>query len=246
MRIGVLYPTRGCGEDDFETLARTVSQKIEIEFAYTAWGKHVDRVDDLDEFGKLRAARQLGELERLQDAGERLREFRPDVVTWACSSCSFLGGYAGAHRQAWMLADQHGVPAGSTSLAFVAALRALGVTKVALGSVYGNEITGALAGFLAAAGTETVHRVCMDAGSDRVLATWDIERLTDLVDRSDAVTAEAVVVPETALRTAPHLDVLEARAGKPVLTATQVTIWHALRQAGCRGALAGLGSLAAA
>lgn len=59
----------------------------------------------------------------------------------------------------------------------------------------------------------------------------------------DADGAEAVLVPETALHTAGLLDRAEQLVGKPVLTATQVTLWEALRQAGWDGDRSGPGEL---
>jgi maleate cis-trans isomerase len=52
-----------------------------------------------------------------------------------------------------------------------------------------------------------------------------------------------VLLPDTALHTIGLLDALDARVGKPVLTANQVSIWQGLRLAGADVARAGLGSL---
>ncbi|MBB5852053.1 hypothetical protein ACFQ05_02120 [Amycolatopsis umgeniensis] len=64
--------------------------------------------------------------------------------------------------------------------------------------------------------------------------------------RGDHVGAEAILVPETALHTTPLLEDLENDLGKPVLTATAVTLWDALRKLGAPPVRSGLGSLFAA
>ncbi|VVJ16189.1 decarboxylase [Amycolatopsis camponoti] len=89
----------------------------------------------------------------------------------------------------------------------------------------------------------TVHTVSADAASDRALATWDGRRITDLAVAADHDDAQAVLVPETALHTTPLLAELEDRLGKPVLTATAVTVRDALEQAGAAPECAGLGAL---
>ena len=48
-----------------------------------------------------------------------------DALMWACTSASFVYGHEGVRRQAEQLAAAAGVPAASTSQAFVAALAAL-------------------------------------------------------------------------------------------------------------------------
>ncbi|GAA3524485.1 aspartate/glutamate racemase family protein [Amycolatopsis ultiminotia] len=222
--IGLLYPTRDCGEDDFTLLAAQLDARPGVDFAYVPWGHRPDAVDR----ASLRAAvAELGEPDRLVRAAAGF-DPKPAVVSWACSSCSFLGGTGRAREQAAALEAALGVPASSTSLAFLAAARHLRLARIALASVYRSDITAAFVEFLAEEGIRTVRDVSYDAGSDRELATWGPGRIADLVEAADTTGADAVLVPETALHTAPLLAELERTAGKPVLTATQVTLWHAL------------------
>ena len=60
---------------------------------------------------------------------------------------------------------------------------------------------------------------------------------------SDAPGADAVLLPDTALHTVDVLDALDARVGRPVLTANQVSIWQGLRLAGADVDRPGLGTL---
>lgn len=241
IRVGLLYPTRNCGEDDFVELARRLDPTIGVEFGYVPWGPNVDRLEDLDVAGKQAAVREIGEPERLLRAATRFTGI--DVVSWACSSCSFVWGADGAREQARTLRSGLRVPASSTSLAFVAALEWLGIRRVALGSVYHEDMTSAFVDFLAEAGVTTVHRVSCDAPSDRALAAWTPRRVADLAAAADHDRAEAVLVPETALHTTTVLDELDRNRGKPVLTATQVTLWHALAELGVTRRQLGVGRL---
>jgi maleate cis-trans isomerase len=60
---------------------------------------------------------------------------------------------------------------------------------------------------------------------------------------ADHQDAQAVLLPDTALHTIGLLDALDARVGKPVLTANQVSIWQGLRLAGADARRPGLGAL---
>ncbi|WP_410579934.1 decarboxylase [Amycolatopsis sp. lyj-108] len=240
-RIGLLYPTRNCGEDDFLALAAKLDPDLVVDFAYVPWEERIGRVDDLDPAGKHEAVRELGAPDRLSAAARF--DTTPQVVSWACSSCSFTRGLEGALEQSRVLGERLDVPARSTSLAYLTALAHLGADRVALASVYHRDTTATFADFLAEAGVTTVHSVSADAPSDRALATWDRGQITELAIAADQAEAEAVLIPETALHTAPLLEELETGLGKPVLTATAVTLWDSLHALGTPPIRPGLGKL---
>ncbi|WIX84877.1 hypothetical protein [Amycolatopsis sp. DG1A-15b] len=81
-------------------------------------GADVGRADELDAADRAAAVRELGTPARLTEATDRFSA-TPDVVSWACSSCSFTHGLDGARDQARTL----------TAL-FVAFLAEAGVTTV--------------------------------------------------------------------------------------------------------------------
>lgn len=73
-----------------------------------------------------------------------------------------------------------------------------------------------------------------------MLASGD---MMDLIEQGDHPDADAVLVPDTALHCVAWLDRIEARLGKPVITANQVTLWQAVRLAGELKPQPGLGAL---
>jgi hypothetical protein len=117
----------------------------------------------------------------------------------------------------------------STTSAFQHAVQHSGLTSVALASVYHPSATDHFIDRLAEVGATTISRVDADASSDRELATWSSDQIASLVRACVHDDAQAVVLPETALHTATIADLLDQAAGRPVLTATQVTIWAAYR-----------------
>ncbi|MGH3467344.1 MAG: maleate cis-trans isomerase, partial [Thermocrispum sp.] len=58
------------------------------------------------------------------------------------------------------------------------------------------------------------------------------EQVVQLAVANDSDDADAVLIPDTAMRTLGVIPQIEERTGKPVLTANQVTVWEGLRIAG--------------
>jgi maleate cis-trans isomerase len=67
------------------------------------------------------------------------------------------------------------------------------------------------------------------AASATEVGTWRQEDVLTLARAADDPEAEAILLPDTALRTAGYVPLLEKSLSKPVLTANQVTAWEALR-----------------
>ncbi|MEW2130250.1 decarboxylase [Streptomyces sp. NPDC005435] len=145
------------------------------------------------------------------------------------------------------LARQTGMPASSTALAFVNAARDLGAARVAVAAPAGtHEETARLRGFLRAGGLEVTGTHTAEAGSEPGSGSGSgsgEDVLLALVAAADTPDAEAVLLTDPALETAAHLPALEKAVGKPVLTASQVTVWEGLRLAERRVHAPDLGAL---
>lgn len=231
--LGFLYPGHAA-EDDYPRMAETLRAAVRVEVVHTTVGEDAHRVD---------ALLDLGGSARLLEGARELRRRGASVAMWACTSGSFVFGWEGARRQVEEVAALAGVPASSTSFAFVEAVRAVGARRVAIAATYPEDVARVFADFLAAAGIETVA-----TGGEGIITAAEVgtlgrERVLSFVAAGDDARAEAVLVPDTALHTAAWLEELEERLRKPVLTANQVTMWEALRLAGALKAQEGLGSL---
>ena len=64
-----------------------------------------------------------------------------------------------------------------------------------------------------------------------------------MAKRADTPQAEALFISCTGLRTIDILQQLEQHLGKPVVSANQATMWHALRITGVDARMEGLGQL---
>lgn len=235
-RLGFLYPGHAA-EDDYPAMADRMDPAVQVEVVHTSVGEDAHRVD---------ALLDLGSTERLRRGADELARRGVDATLWACTSGSFVFGLEGARRQAAAIADTLGVPASSTSLAFVRACEALGAHRVAIAATYPADVAGAFESFLAEAGLEVVSVQAHDVVTAVEVGTFGPDWVHRLVTAGDHPDAAAVLVPDTALRAAGSVTALERRLGKPVLVANQVTFWEALRLAEAFRPQPGLGRLFAA
>ncbi|MFE9019079.1 aspartate/glutamate racemase family protein [Streptomyces sp. NPDC007808] len=217
--LGFLYPGHSA-EDDYPRIEQLLASDIRLDLVHTDIGEDAHRED---------ALRQMGSAQRLAAGVEELRLTGAEAVVWACTSGSFVYGWEGAHEQVRALAVAAGMPASSTSFAFVHAIRELGVRRVAIGATYPDDVARLFAEFLRAADVEVVAVRGSGIITAAEVGTWGDKELFALAKEADHPDAEAVLLPDTALHTASHLPDLEQHVGKPVLTANQVTVWEALR-----------------
>lgn len=231
--VGLLYPGHSA-EDDFPTLEARAAGELRLPVAITSMREDAHRVD---------ALLDLGGDDRLADGVRQLADVHPQAVMWACTSGSFVFGPEGAHRQAAKVAAAAGVPASSTSIAFVDALQHLGLRRVAVAASYPHDVAEHFVQFLAAGGVEVVAMGSHGIVTAAEVGTLKPERVVDMVTTADHPDAQAVLVPDTAMHTLTIVDRLEAAVGKPVLTANQVTVWKGLQLVGRVPAISGLGLL---
>ena len=224
VRLGIIYPPGG-GDQEYYQFAEATGDVVRILLVTTllCWGD--ERSHDVD------ALLKVGNVAQLASAARKLRDLAPDSVMWACTSASFVGGVAWAEEQVRAIADACGRPAGGTSLAFVGALEALGVDRVAVMATYPEVVAERFVRFLGDRGIRVTNMVSLDQISGWEAAQIPSGEVMDAVRRADRGDAGAVLIPDTAIATLPLIDPLERELGKPVLTANQVTLWDGLRLA---------------
>src|SRR5262249_44098146 len=147
-RLGFVYPGGGA-EHDYYRFAEANG------FTVFLAGSRIPAGDDHD----VEALRETARTEHIVAAALRLAAPRLYAVLWGCASGSFILGPAGAAAQARALAAATGLPATSTSLAFVAALRRLGARRVAVLATYPEPASRAFASFLGEHGI-AVDKLC--------------------------------------------------------------------------------------
>lgn len=231
--LGFLYPGFGA-EDDYPFMQTLVPGSVTLNLTHTSVGVDAHEVE---------ALLDLGKIARLLEGAEALRESQPSAVMWACTSGSFVFGLEGANRQADEVGRALGIPASSTSLAFVDAIRHMGLEKVAIAATYPEDVSRHFRQLLEDAGITVVSLVSHDIETAALAGELDDDGVVELARSNNPSEAEVVLLPDTAMHTARLIPRLEASLGKPVLTANQVTLWQAMRIAGVLNEIPALGTL---
>ncbi len=221
LRIGILYPLHSA-EDDYPNMAARLEPPVEVAVAHTE-AVDLHTVED---------CRRTGDWDHLEPGAAELRTLGVDVCMWACTSGSFVYGLAGAEKQARKIGSYLGVPASSTSLSFVRAIQALGISRVAVAATYPEDLAAEFVGFLGEAGIQVVHLDSLGIWTAVEVGIVGREQVIEFVQANNHADAEAILIPDTALHTTAFLSELDSAVGKPVLTANQVTMWEALRLGG--------------
>lgn len=233
--LGFLYPGHAA-EDDFARLASLIDPSPTVELVHTELGPSGDA-------HTIAALHDMGQSDRLAAGAAHLPRADLTAVVWSCTSGSFVYGWEGAHEQARRLSEAIGLPASSASLAFVNALKFLGVTKVSIAATYPADVSQCFVEFLEDGGFQVLAMTASDIATASLAGELDDEGTLRMALAGNRPDAEVLLVPDTALHTVSVLNQMEKMVSKPVLTANQVCVWEAMRLAGVEGTTAGAGRL---
>jgi len=167
----------------------------------------------------------------------------PDAIAYGCTASSIVQGLAyDAHLRAEIEHD-YKTPSTTAAHAIMTAATALGVETVSIVSPYTQEVDEAEHHYFAGAGLKVVGGAYLGISDGFALAEPSPDTLFELGVRGFDPRADGLIM--TCLNTRSHtvIDRLEQKLGKPVITSTQATLWHALRLAGIDDRIKGYGRL---
>ena len=177
---------------------------------------------------------------------EELRGLEVDVVAYACTASALKTPHEETRDE---VAKGVGRPAVTTMGTILEAFKALGVTRIAVGSPYPEEVNKAERKYFESQGlTVTADEgVILFEAQQRLrhmnlVTEADVEELAKHIDSPDA---EAIFLSCGDMATLGIVDKLEKALGKPVVTSVQATFWGALRAAGIDDRIDGCGTLLA-
>lgn len=237
--LGVVWPVDGIGNPDYELL------RLDRWLTKCGLGQVTVRLD-YSQAGVSHTHDELfktGSLEALLPPAKRLAEAGASSLVWACTSGSFIGGLDWAKRQVNVLKDATGLPTISTTLALIEAVTYLDCSHVDVLGAYPEPVTEAFVDCLKASGFSVDAVVALDCADGS--ASFNIDVVAE-VSRFASIYPEnshPLLLPDTAINTLDLLDDLEHRAGRPVITANQATVWSGLRLLGLDTEFVGGGSL---
>jgi maleate isomerase len=218
-RVGIVSPDDGIVDDEYWQFVPEGVTVLVTRFTTSTRDEPIspDMVDT------------YADLATLRSSADALRITRPGAVGFACNSCSFVRGRGWDVRQSAALSEAAGCPATTISSAMIQALRLYGIGTVSVVAPYPAAVTERLRNYL------DEHGVKVAALHTAELATeWQIGNTPPgywyeqgrAVDRAES---EAIVIACSGTRTAEIIADLEADLGKPVISATQLVMWHCLQ-----------------
>lgn len=184
-------------------------------------------------------------LPKVAEAAEFLADATCDSIVFHCTANSMAEGLAGEKKIAGAIEKATGITAATTASATLAAFEALDASRVVLVSPYTRPNHEHEIEFLEEAGCEVVgERNLGLAGSEAYSAMpasdW-VDALRDMKnDKADVYFASCANI-----RAIEALEEMEEILDAPVVTSNQLVIWQALRLAGIKDPIPGLGRLAA-
>lgn len=196
-----------------------------IEGAFSA-----DAIKEMDRTDGMRAVKQVSTC-------------RPDVIAYGCTASSIVQGVAYDGHLREEIAAQCGTKATTAAHAILSAAKALGVSRVSAVSPYTAEVDAAEHHYFESAGLEVISGACLGITDNFRLAEPAPQTLYNLGLEGHDPKSEALVISCLNTRSHTVIEALEEKLGKPVITSTQATLWHALRLAGIDDAIAGAGRL---
>ncbi|NOC92449.1 Asp/Glu racemase [Ruegeria sp. HKCCD6228] len=219
-KIGVLVPFTNTNlEPDMEML-RPPNTTIHFQ---RMGGYDVNEIPGSDQMAGLGASDISHDLRMISGV-------RPDVVLYGCTSATLTHGPSFDAELAQQIKSESGALSLTAAGSLIAAIKALGATKVGFSSPYLGEINAQAMDFMAQNGIETVR--CADVG--RKLGNYGQGELTpddvyELACQADHPQAQAIILSCTDMRSVEAVDRIEATLGKPVVTSNQAMMFCLMR-----------------
>jgi maleate cis-trans isomerase len=187
--------------------------------------------------------RNRTQIEHIGESAALLAMVKPSVIMLAHTATSYTLGRRAETDLVQRLREQCGTPVATAFGSVVAALNALGATRIALGTPYSEETTMQGKALLEEHGFEVVSHGRLE----NVANIYDEtpERAYRLGRAVDTPAVQAVFLSGLGMPTISTLETLEQDLGKPVISAASAMMWQALRLAGLRQCVSGYGRLLA-
>ncbi|MFT4999334.1 MAG: maleate isomerase [Paracoccaceae bacterium] len=222
-KIGVLVPFTNCNLEPDMMLMRAPDTTVHFQ---RMGGYDADEIPGSDQMAGLGASDISHDLRMISGV-------RPDVVLYGCTSATLTHGPSFDADLAKKIRAGSGAISLTAAGSLVAAIRAIGTTKVGFSSPYLGEVNEHAIHFLGENDIETVK--CADVGRD--LGNYGQGELTpeqvfDLALQADHVDAQAIVLSCTDMRSVEAIAWIENALDKPVVTSNQAMMFCLMKALG--------------
>lgn len=193
------------------------------------------------------------ELARMDGDSDRcaleLSDARVDVMGYACLVAIMsmgLGYHRASAERLTKVAAENGAatPVVTSAGALVDAIHAIGAKRVAVVTPYMKPLTEMVCGYIQNEGIEVADWRALEISDNLKVAAHDPMALPDIVAGMTTGDVDAVVLSACVqMPSLAAVPLVEARTGKPVVTAAIATTWQMLRSLGIETRVPGGGAL---
>jgi len=176
----------------------------------------------LREFSPAGLARMEEESAAAVDA---IKDVRPDLIVYGCTSGSILEGKGYDARIEQKITAATGIPSLTTAHAVVEYLEALGVNDVEIATPYTKDIDDLEERFFKEHGFRVTQISGMRISDDHILGALDPQEISEFVMAHHEPSAETVFISCTDLRVMGALPTLRRRLNMPVFSSNLATLW---------------------
>ncbi|MGC4025205.1 MAG: hypothetical protein QM744_08670 [Mesorhizobium sp.] len=175
-------------------------------------------------------------------AVSQIRSCRPSSIIYACVASSVIQGVDYDRHLVAEIAEATNLPCETAIGATVAAMHVFGLRRIGVVSPYSKKVDAAEHSFLESSGFQIAASANFDIGNAFDLS---VPSARDIVEAGLAIADEAdgLLLSCMNMRSQAAVSELERRLDRPVIASTTATAWAALRLAGIRQQIAGLGRL---
>lgn len=164
-----------------------------------------------------------------------------DVICYNCTSGSFVIGEAPIRKK--LEAGRLGIKGTTLMTGVMAALRALGIKSVSVGTAYTPDINALERAYLQSEGIAVPAIEGLSLKTDVDMNKVSPAYLRDFALSLDRPDVDALFLSCGALRSLDVIEEIEGCVNKPVIGSNQASFWHCLRLAGIPDKLDGFGRL---
>lgn len=184
-------------------------------------------------------------MSQVLEASRQLATAKVDLIVQCGAPGTFLRGKGHDEQVVEEIKAETGIPAITMMQAMMEGLHALDAKKIAVGTIYSDEVNARMTEYMEAHGFEVVGMDGLQITDPYEASLHDADsayRLGRDVFRKSSG-ADAILISCGTYRSFPIIPYLEMDTGVPVVTSNQATLWHALRTLGLPDQIPDLGKL---
>jgi maleate cis-trans isomerase len=167
--------------------------------------------------------------EAAEEAAASVATAEVNVIVFGCTSGSFINGPEWNKKFIEKLEGIAKVPVITTAQAMIEALKEMSLKKISITTPYVRVTNEHLKSFLESYNFEVLDLKTFDMLDQFAHAKVEPSEIYSLAKKSDTPESEGIFISCTQMRTLDIIETLENDLKKPVITATQASMWLALK-----------------